>query len=186
MLFAKSAHAKDGHTDCTEDNRSHRYVIRVLGRALCGLGCSGGGRLHRGRCVGADTVGVLVRLISMMEMVLACTAVTVSALAVRSPGMRKRRSGKQTQGGKERRKATKTMHKHQLLYFYHTTEAKGTKREQEEIGMSEKEKQLAETIAKTLVVLPEEAKAHWMGYAEGVADMAQAMKTQRKEEEKET
>lgn len=52
--------------------------------------------------------------------------------------------------------------------------------------MSEKEKQLAETIAKTLAVLSEEAKAHWMGYAEGVADMAQAMKAQRKEEEKET
>ena len=52
--------------------------------------------------------------------------------------------------------------------------------------MSEKEKQLAETIAKTLAILPDEAKAHWMGYAEGVADMAQAMKAQRKEEEKET
>lgn len=188
MLFAESAHAKDGQADCTEGNRSHRYVIGVLGRALCGLGRGGGGRLHRGRCVGADPVGVLVRLVSMVEMVLARTAVIVSTLAVGSPGVRKRRNGKQAQHGKQYEKATKITHSHQLLCFDliippKQREQKGNRRES---GMSEKEKQLAETIAKTLAVLPEEAKAHWMGYAEGVADMAQAMKAQRKEEEKET
>lgn len=38
--------------------------------------------------------------------------------------------------------------------------------------MSEQEKKLAEQLMKTLAQLPETAKAHWLGYAEGVADMA--------------
>ena len=121
MLFAESAHAKDGRTDCTEDNRSHRYVIGVLGRLLRRLGRGGGGWLHRGRCVGADAVGVLMCLVSMVKMVLARTAVIMSALAVGSPGVRKRWSGEQTQNDKERRKTTKITHGNQLLCFpsYH-------------------------------------------------------------------
>lgn len=50
--------------------------------------------------------------------------------------------------------------------------------------MSEKEKELAATIAETLDVLPEAAKQRWIGYAEGVADMRKAMEA-AKEPEKE-
>lgn len=51
--------------------------------------------------------------------------------------------------------------------------------------MSEKEKELATTIAETLDVLPEAAKQRWIGYAEGVADMRKAMEA-AKEPEKES
>lgn len=48
--------------------------------------------------------------------------------------------------------------------------------------MSEKEKELAATIAETLDVLPEAAKQRWIGYAEGVADMRKAMEAAKEPE----
>lgn len=48
--------------------------------------------------------------------------------------------------------------------------------------MSEKEKELAATIAETLDVLPEAAKQRWIGYAEGVADMRKAIEAAKEPE----
>ena len=38
--------------------------------------------------------------------------------------------------------------------------------------MSEKEKEIATRIAEAIKVLPQDKKERWLGYAEGVTDMA--------------
>lgn len=48
--------------------------------------------------------------------------------------------------------------------------------------MSERELLLAASIAQTLSVLPEAAQQRWLGYAEGVADMARAAKEKNAQE----
>ena len=53
--------------------------------------------------------------------------------------------------------------------------------QQEVIHMAEKEKQIAQALADAVAILPEEKKEYFLGFAEGVAAMAEQVKAKPNE-----
>lgn len=86
-----------------------------LGAALsAGLGAGRGAGISAGT-VGAYPVRVLVCRVAVVEVILARAAVVVAALAVGSPGVRKRWGGEKQEHGKECGETTEITHEGHIL-----------------------------------------------------------------------